>query len=158
MNKGQEKKEFDLLYDYIKKEILKYPNEIALPKYLIMRLKGLRDGKFIVNKKTKAKADYPYSTILLTFQFCKVNILKAIETKRFTNEQNKINYIMAIIENNIGDVVLRLKAKEKAEKEAERQINKLKIETPILVNQTKSNNGKCDNNKSNLDDLVGDMW
>ena len=152
MNKGQEKKEFDLLYDYIKKEILKYPNEIALPKYLIMRLKGLRDGKFIVNKKTKAKADYPYSTILLTFKFCKVNILKAIETKRFTNEQNKINYIMAIIENNIGDVVLRLKAKEKAEKEAE------KAEMVDYSIKAKKQN-KTDNiENENFNSLTNNLW
>lgn len=159
MNKEQEKKEFNELYEYVKKDILQYPNDVALPKYLVMRLKGLRDGKFIVNKKIKSKADYPYSVIMLTFKFCKSNILKAIETKNFKNEQMKINYIMVIIENNINDIVLRLKDKEKAEKEAERQINKLKIETPILVNKTKSDNSnKHDNNKSNLDDLVGGMW
>ena len=159
MNKEQEKKEFNELYEYVKKDILQYPNDVALPKYLVMRLKGLRDGKFIVNKKIKSKADYPYSVIMLTFKFCKSNILKAIETKNFKNEQMKINYIMVIIENNINDIVLRLKDKEKAEKEAERQINKLKIETPILVNKTKSDNSnKHDNNKSNLDALVGGMW
>ena len=159
MNKEQEKKEFNELYEYVKKDILQYPNDVALPKYLVMRLKGLRDGKFIVNKKIKSKADYPYSVIMLTFKFCKSNILRAIETKNFKNEQMKINYIMVIIENNINDIVLRLKDKEKAEKEAERQINKLKIETPILVNKTKSDNSnKHDNNKCNLDALVGGMW
>lgn len=152
MTKEQEKKEFDKLYEYIKKEILQYPNEIALPKYLIMRLKGLREGKFIVNKKTKVKADYPYSTILLTFKFCKNNILKAIETKSFKNEQNKINYIMVIIENNINDVVLRLKSKEKAEKEAE------KADMVDYSMKAKKQNKTDNTENENFNSLTNNLW
>lgn len=153
MNKEQEKKEFNELYEYVKKDILQYPNDVALPKYLVMRLKGLRDGKFIVNKKIKSKADYPYSVIMLTFKFCKSNILKAIETKNFKNEQMKINYIMVIIENNINDIVLRLKDKEKAENKIET------VEIVDYVMKANKNNDTTDNvENNNFNSLTNNLW
>ena len=153
MNKEQEKKEFNELYEYVKKDILQYPNDVALPKYLVMRLKGLRDGKFIVNKKIKSKADYPYSIIMLTFKFCKSNILKAIETKNFKNEQMKINYIMVIIENNINDIVLRLKDKEKAENKIET------VEIVDYVMKANKNNDTTDNvENNNFNSLTNNLW
>lgn len=153
MNKEQEKKEFNELYEYVKKDILQYPNDVALPKYLVMRLKGLRDGKFIVNKKIKSKADYPYSVIMLTFKFCKSNILRAIETKNFKNEQMKINYIMVIIENNINDIVLRLKDKEKAENKIET------VEIVDYVMKANKNNDTTDNvENNNFNSLTNNLW
>ena len=153
MNKEQEKKEFNELYEYVKKDILQYPNDVALPKYLVMRLKGLRDGKFIVNKKIKSKADYPYSVIMLTFKFCKSNILKAIETKKFKNEQMKVNYIMVIIENNINDIVLRLKDKEKVENKIET------VEIVDYVMKANKNNDTTDNvENNNFNSLTNNLW
>jgi hypothetical protein len=155
MTKEQERQEFDKLYSYIKTEILNYPDDMALPKHIVMRLKGLRNGQFIVNKSHKTKADYPYSTILLTFKFCKQQILNALTTKKFTSEQNKINYIMAIIENNINDVVLRLKAKEKSEKMVEKtEIVDYEIKVDKNNSVKKSNTG--DNQTFNS--LTNDLW
>ena len=101
----KEKQEFDKLYQYVKK-ILSYDEDMALPKFMVMRLKGLSEGKFIANKKTKTMANYDYNTIYLTFVYCKDKIQQALQTKKFTNEQNKFNYIMAIIDNNINDGIL----------------------------------------------------
>ena len=115
----QEIKEWDDLYQYVRSEVFQYSTDMALSKHIVMRLKGLREGKFYANKTQKSMGNYPYPIILLTFKFCKQQILNALITKSFKIEQNKINYIMAIVENNINDVVLKLKAKEKSEKKTE---------------------------------------
>lgn len=154
MTKEQEKQEFDKLYSYVKTEILNYPNDMALPKHLVMRLKGLRNGQFIANKTHKTKADYPYSTILLTFKFCKQDIINAISKKEFKNETNKINYILAIVENKINDVVIKLKTKEKAEK----KIDKLEMTdyTPKVHKKITTQKDKIDNNS--FKSLTNNLW
>lgn len=119
----KEKQEFDKLYQYVKK-VLGYSDDMVLPKFAVMRLKGLKDGKFFANNKVKSKANYDYNVIYFTFVYCKDKIQKALQTKNFANEQNKFNYIMAIVENNINDVVIRLKNAKKVEE----KIKKVEIE------------------------------
>lgn len=119
----KERKDIDWvdLYEYVKKEIMGYTDE-KLPKYIVLRLRGLSKGQFLANTKNQPMANYDYKTILYTFKICKQNILIGFRTNntKFTDEKHKFNYAMVIIENNINDVVIRLKnanlAKEKAEK------------------------------------------
>lgn len=109
------------LYEYIKKEIMEYSDDLKLPKFIILRLRGLAKGRFVANKKQIPMANYEYRTILYTFKICKQSILTGFKSNntKFTDEQHKFNYAMVIIENNINDMVIRLNnakvAKEKAE-------------------------------------------
>ena len=154
------KQDFDKLYQYVKK-ILGYSDDMALPKFMVLRLKGLTEGKFMANKKTKSKASYDYYTIYLTFIYCKDKIQKALQTKKFTNEQNKFNYIMAIVENNINDVVIKLKNAKKSKEVAERQIQKIDIDihTVLVGNNNGSNATNTDNNLNHkFNDLTKEMW
>lgn len=115
-NEEQKKKEYKdwcKLYDYVKYEILKYDKDMKLPKFMILRLRGLYNGQFIANKNQKPHANYGYDVILLTFKVCKHDILRYTSQKSFKDEQHKFNYIMVIIENNINDIALRLKNAEK---------------------------------------------
>jgi hypothetical protein len=153
----QEIKEWDDLYQYVRSEILQYPTDIALSKHMVMRLKGLREGKFYANKTHKPMGSYPYPTILLTFKLCKQQILNALTTKKFTNEQNKINYIMVIIENNINDMALRLKAKEKNEKVAKEQIDKVNIDIVEKNNMPQPTKTTKEAN-ANFSNLTKGMW
>jgi hypothetical protein len=151
---NKEKQDFDKLYQYVKK-ILGYSDDMALPKFMVMRLKGLKDGKFIANNKTKSKASYDYYTIYLTFIYCKDKIQKALQTKKFANEQNKFNYIMAIVENNINDVVIRLKNVKKVEEKIEK--TKM-VDYEIKVDKTNSakKSDKTDNQIFNS--LTDNLW
>lgn len=149
-SKEQEKKDWELLYEYVKKEVLEYDDTMKLPKFMILRLRGLRDGKFMANKSQKANGNYSFYEILLTFKACKMDIHKYTKTNRFKNEQHKFNYIMVIIENNINDIVLRLN-------EAKR--HKEKIRT-LDVKQIARKNGakykrKTEEKKS---DILDDLW
>ncbi len=115
----EEKESFDELYQYIKKEIFEYIDQ-SLPKYMILRLKGLAEGKFMANKHVKPMAKYDYKHILYTFKINKVKIKDIVKSSKFENEQHKFNTIMIIIEKDINDVVNRLAQKVKSEEKIEK--------------------------------------
>lgn len=116
---SEEKRQWDELYQYVRKEILQYDNNQSIPPSLVLRLKGLSTGKLIENKSIEDKAKYSYEIILYTFKLCKPNILSAIKTKSFNNEMSKFLYICKIIENNINDVYLRVVNAKKSQEKTE---------------------------------------
>lgn len=115
----EEKKQWDDLYQYVKKEIMMYNTNQSLPSKIALMLKGLTKGKLIENKNIPDKALYTYETILYTFKINRNKILSAISDKTFNSEISKFVYIAAIVENNINDVYLRIenakKSKEKTQ-------------------------------------------
>lgn len=154
----KEKKDFETLYQYVKK-ILGYGDDMALSKFMVLRLKGLSEGKFHANKKVKATASYDYNTIYLTFVYCKADIQRALQTKTFQSEQNKFNYIMAIVENNINDVVMRLKNAKKSKEVAKKQIDKIEINTlPTTNHSNKPSNDATNKKNIKFTDLTKEMW
>lgn len=109
MTNKTENEQWSDLYEYIKYEILGYTKDMQLPKFMIYRLRGLKEGKFMSNKNTPANASYSYYEMLLTFKACRLDIQRYTEQKlAFADEQHRFNYIMVIIENNINDIVLKL--------------------------------------------------
>lgn len=142
-----EKKEWDELYKYVKKQILFYDDNQNLSSYVCTKLKGIRTGKFIENKKIKNQAEYPYKIILYTFQICRPKILSALSGKTFESENHKINYICAIVKDNINDVYEMIKRKERNEEKVE------SMDTNILTHkaahyQTKTKELKNDKLKN----------
>lgn len=107
--------EWNLLYKYVKKEILGLSDEKILSNHVIKRLQGLRMGKYSVHRNDVLKhgKSYSYKVILLTFKLCKVKVLRAISNKTFESEQHKFDYIMAIITNQINEVDKKYKHKER---------------------------------------------
>lgn len=145
---NQEKNEFKELYDYVKKQVLKYDDSQSLPKKFVLMLKGLKKGKYIETKKQEDRANYPYKTILYTFQICKPQIDYALNNVDFKDENHKFNYIVKIVESNINDMYIRLKKAE------EQKIRTKELDTENLL----SNNGcaytkKTKNTRKNLNDL-----
>lgn len=100
--------EWDKLYQYVKKEIMNYKEEDALPGYAVLRLKGMAEGKVIANRSIKSTASYTYEQILMTFKFCKLDIQEIERRKKFKSEQQRWNYISKIVENKIIEVVRRM--------------------------------------------------
>lgn len=111
-------KDFDELYWYVKYDILNYDKNLH-PRYLVLRLKGLSEGKFISRNNTKSMGSYTFTEILYTFKFSSINIKKAISKRsKFKNEEHLINTIMLIVEKNINDVVMRLRNLNKIDEKA----------------------------------------
>lgn len=156
----QEIQDFDKLYKYVK-QILGYDENMVLPKYMVMRIKGLADGKFYANAKVKSMGNYDYNTIYFTFIYCKDKIQKALQTKDFKDEQAKFNYIFAIVSNNINDVVLKIKKAKKAEKIVKQQIEKVEIDASIIKNE-QNNTATIHSSDEKLNikfnDLTKEMW
>jgi len=110
-----EKKEWNELYQYVRKSILFYDEKQSLPSSLVLRLKGLTKGKYLDNRNIKDKAKYSYKIVLYAFQICRPAIMSGIAGKEFKNEMGKFNYICKIVENNLNDVYLRVQKSEKSE-------------------------------------------
>jgi hypothetical protein len=107
--KENEIKWFNEVYEYIK-ELLNYDDTQKLPNSLVTRVQDLRNGTVIqkgIGRVIKSKEGYTYKTILNTFLAMSEKIKWALENKDFTSEQNKINYMMAIIDSNINDLVVQ---------------------------------------------------
>lgn len=105
-----EEKKFRELCSYVKNDIMKYDSNQKLSEYMILRLRGLKDGKFIANNNIPSMANYSYDIILLTFKYVKQHNLDYIlSTKKFDNETKKFNYILAIVSNNINSIYNKVK-------------------------------------------------
>lgn len=117
----KEKKDWLDLCDYIKYDLLSYSKEMKIPKYLVLRLKGLAEGNFISNKKIKPNATYTYEEILITSKLCTPKIKNYFldNSAKINDEKHRINLILMFLESEINDVVLRLKNKKAAEQKME---------------------------------------
>lgn len=136
---------WDSLYQYIKKEVFKYDENMKLSSHLVMRLQGFRSGKYLPSKNSKvflSENGYPYEIILMTFKIKKVDIINAISDKsKFKNEKHKEDYVMVIIQNNINDVYLRLKEKKESDMRIE-NIEMTENKPAEFKNKSKINENK----------------
>jgi hypothetical protein len=142
----EEKDNWNELYQYIKKDIFEYDISQKLPTYMILRIKGLKEGKFIANKNIKSMANYEYPHILYTFKINKMKIKQIIKSQDFKNEQHKFNTIMILIEKEINDVVNRLKQVIKSDEKMENmKLNNITHESAEYKNKNKKINKKLEN-------------
>ena len=146
----KEKKDWDELYQYIKIEIFEYDKSQKLPSYMVLRLKGLKEGKFMANKKIISMANYEYNHILYTFKINKMKIKQIVRSQDFKNEQHKFNTIMIIIEKEINDVVNRLKQVVKSEE---------KVKSMEFKNMTHEGaEYKNKNNNKKINNELEELW
>lgn len=138
------------LYEYVKKDILGYSQDMKLPKRFVLRLQGLHRGVFMANKNIPPQAEYSYKTILLTFKVKKLDILIGLKNNSatFKDENHKFNYIMSIIESSINDIVVKMKNNEKAQAAG--------LEVEIQEDGNKATYKKKTEEKKN--DRLKDLW
>ena len=146
MGKSKEELKFQELCDYVKKEIMGYDDNQKLSPYMCLRLRGMKDGKFIANKATTPMAHYSYDIILLTFKYIKPRLNTLLVGKKFTSDQHRFNYIMVVVSNNINTVYNKVKKLN----EERRQIET--IEVVDLPNYT----NKYD--KKNINKNLENFW
>lgn len=147
---NEEKRQWDNLYRFVQEEILGGYGGRPLSRDIVLRLKGLADGKYMSNKKTKSKGIYSYDVILMTFKAYKHEILSGMKRKEseFKDERHKMNYIMAIIDSNIANIYNRMKNAEKSKSNIDR-VN-------IDVNADKADYKR--KTKEIKNDRLKDMW
>lgn len=115
----EEQEAWDSLYEYVRTKVMRYDSNQALPSQMVLRLKGMLNGKFMANGSTKDMANYSYDVVLNTFKYSMPDIQRALGSVSFRDESHKFNYIMKIVEGNLNDVYMRMKGAERAREEAE---------------------------------------
>jgi len=147
----QEQEEWVDLYEYVFKKVLGYKDGMKMPQYMILRLKGLRDGQFMSNKTVAMQADYSFKVILYTFK-AKAIDLRRLESKMdFKDENHRFNTIMKIIENNINDIVIRLEKNKKANQKLDKvDGNELQLDCGKEFKSTKEGEDKIAEKFKNL--------
>lgn len=113
--------EWKELCEYVKKEILRYDDNMKFPQYLALKLQGLKHGQNIANNNQTINACYDDYTILCAFKLCKKRIIDYIDRneQNIKDEKHRINLIMKIVEPEINDVYLRIQHKKDSEKKFE---------------------------------------
>jgi len=145
--------EWDALYQYVRNEIMKYPETVSLSRDMVLRLKGLKEGIFKSNRKIKKLANYEFKHILYTFKFCKRDIEWALLNTEFNNESHKFNFIMKIVERNLNDIALRDLAVKKAQEKTE------KINTDgIFLNPENKSSYVNKSKKNKASDKLKHLW
>lgn len=114
----KEKEEWAVLYDYVKVDVLGYKDKV-LPRQMVLRLKGLANGKFMANSKVKSNGEYTFNQILLAFKLSRAKIDSYMMSTSFENESHKVNGIMLFVEQEINNVVDMLKRKESMKEKVE---------------------------------------
>lgn len=143
----QEKKDWDELYDFVKKKILMYDENQSLSRTMVLRLKGLRSNKFIENGNIEDGANYSYQTILNAFKFCSLDIQRGLKSNDFSDEMHKFNYVLKIVESNINTVYVRMQQAEKSQ-------NKTKnMDTTVATHTGASYQRKTKDVSHKFDDL-----
>jgi hypothetical protein len=147
--KKEEQEQWKELYEYVKTYILQYDESMKLPKNLVLRLRGLRQGKFMANKNTRILGDYTFKVILTTFKLNKFEIIQAMSNKnKFKDESHMINYLMCIVENKINDTYLRIKKVEESQEKGQ------EIEVDITNNKAEYIHKTKEVKNSRLKDLL----
>lgn len=136
----EEKEQWDELYSYVK-GLMGYDEKTALDRYFVLRLKGLKEGKFIANNKTKLYGEYTFQEILATFMYCKSEIVKGLTFNDFKDNQHKINYIMFLVELQLNMIRERIRSKAKEEK----QIEQIEVAEQSKVKYVKKDKKKKQN-------------
>lgn len=89
-----------------------------LDQHFVMRLKGLRVGKYLPNGDNThiIKRGYSFETIYRTMQLCQGDgsIRKALNEVSFSNQQHKINYLMKIVTSKINFISVKMNANKRA--------------------------------------------
>lgn len=118
----EEKQWFDTVYEYVKNSIFELDPKLNLPKYAVIRLRGMAQGHFVGKDREKYDLTYGYRVVLATFQKMAPLIKYGLQHKTFNNQQHRINWVFAIVEPHLNDVY------------QEEEINRIRIEN--LVEQS----------------------
>lgn len=105
-----ENDDWSKVYEYYKREIMRYPETSNLSTYEVRRLNGLRVGSYMPNGNTRiVKKGYSYKTILLTMQFSKSAIVRYIDSHKFHDGEHKINYVMSVLGKNLDFIAEKMR-------------------------------------------------
>lgn len=113
---------FDKCYELMKKYL---DVDGKLPKHALLRLLGMKLGKFIPNSENVIyrKTDYDFEIIYKAMLFASPKIQHAKKTVKFTDTNHKINYFMTIIASNLDLMAKKVKQQRQAKAKLEKHVD-----------------------------------
>lgn len=114
----QEDNDWDKVYQKFR-DLLGYKaSGVNLNNHAVLRLRGLRIGKYVPNGENvkNLRRGYSYDTIYKTILFVSDMIRDALNGNYFHDEKHRINYCMKIITENIDFIDNRSRAIERSKK------------------------------------------
>lgn len=150
--KKSENSDWDLVYQYFKKDILGLNESSKLDEHSVKRLLGLRLGQYYPsgNNTRILKRGYDFKIILLTMKVVKSKIRSYSNTANFKDGKHKTNTIMKFIVDEIDDVSQRMERQQKAKERLDKDIIKEEFDYISRLNKNKDNKSKND-----IDSLFG---
>ena len=145
----QEKEKWDELYEFVRVKVLGYDENQSLSKNMVLRLKGVLNGKFMANNSTEDNANYSYDVVINTFKYSMPDIQRALNNVSFANEGHKFNYIMRIVDSNLNTVYIRMKRAEKVKKEVIKEASTVDNHKAVEYKPVK---------KTGKKDKFSDLW
>ena len=143
----QDKEDWDVLYQYVRCNVLGYDQNQSLSSTMVLRLKGLLYNKFMENLSQEDTANYSYRTVLNTFKFCMPDIQKGLRSNTFKDESHRFNYVLKIVEGKINDVYMR-----------ERNAAKVKEEIKTFDTTLFEHKGAEYKSQTKINDAFANMW
>ena len=110
----KEIKDFDDLYFYVK-ALMGYDESQPLTRKMVLRLKGLGNGKLYDNNYQKDRGNIGFDIILLTLKMYNGDIVTGLSRNTFKNDEHKFNYILKICETHMNEVYRAVEKKKNSE-------------------------------------------
>lgn len=155
--KKEENDDWDLVYQYFKKDLLGMRESSKLDDHSVRRLLGLRLGQYYPsgNNTRILKRGYEFKTILLAMKVVKPKVSSYMSTANFKDSKHKTNTVMRFIADEIEDVAQRLEKNEKAKAKLEQDTVKDNFDYASRLNDKQP--PKENNTKNDINALFGGM-
>lgn len=114
--------------------------------------KTLQKGQAVANNNCEQYGSYPIDVIFATFKINKFVIKNAIKNKKFDGELQKINYICAIVRNDLNDVYTRMRNAEMSKKKSE------KANTEVQVNEVAEYQRQSEDINESMNETFEELW
>ena len=123
--------QFDELYRYVKM-LFGYDDTVPLPSYVVLRLKGLRSGKFAENYNVISpgfinefgdSGDVGYDVILGTIRLYADDISRGLSRNHIEDVKHKTNYLCKVVESHLQETVDLIKRNKKSQQAIDQSVD-----------------------------------
>ena len=150
---GRKDEKFRDMCLWVETELLGYDGiDQKIQKAGALALIGLQKGQAVANNKCEQYGSYPIDVIFATFKINKFVIKNAIKNKKFDGELQKINYICAIVRNDLNDVYTRMRNAEMSKKKSE------KVNTEVQVNEVAEYQRQSEDINESMSETFEGLW
>ncbi|WP_144472983.1 hypothetical protein [Bacillus pumilus] len=134
-----ENDDWNLVYQYFRKEFLGLSDSTPLQQHEIKRLLGLRLGQYYPsgNNTRILPRGYEFKTILVTMKVVKHKIQGYLASTNFANHKHRIDGIMRFISGEINDVQKRLDMQASCNEKLGKDVVKEKFDYKSRIKKSK---------------------